>query len=70
MNSATANFIASRRMGLYEPIHPISMWGDFKSNGCSTASASTILEVEANLDNQVTFYLSIVIYFWSLYCLP
>ncbi|CAI9109304.1 OLC1v1009108C2 [Oldenlandia corymbosa var. corymbosa] len=52
MNSATTHFVASRRMGLYEPIHPVSMWGDFRSNGCPTASASTILQVETNLDNQ------------------
>lgn len=40
-------------MGLYEPMHQMSMWGDFKGTGCLNASATTILQVEAKLDNQV-----------------
>lgn len=52
MHSTTTQYVASRRMGLYEPMHPIGMWGDFKGNGCPNASASTILQVETNLDNQ------------------
>ncbi|KAL3527816.1 hypothetical protein ACH5RR_012472 [Cinchona calisaya] len=52
MHSTTTQYVASRRMGLYEPMHPIGMWGEFKGNGCSNASASMILQVETNLDNQ------------------
>lgn len=29
MNSTTTQFVPSRRMGLYEPVHQMSMWGDF-----------------------------------------
>lgn len=52
MHSTTTQYVASRRMGLYEPMHPIGLWGDFKGSGCPNASASTILQVESNLDNQ------------------
>ncbi|KAI5669961.1 hypothetical protein M9H77_19814 [Catharanthus roseus] len=52
MNSTSTQFVASRRMGLYEPMHQMGMWGDFKGTGCLNASAATILQVEAKLDNQ------------------
>lgn len=42
-------------MGIYEPIHQISMWDDFKGNGYPNASASMLIEVDAKLDNQVHF---------------
>lgn len=29
MNSPTAQFVSLRRMGLYEPVHQMGMWGDF-----------------------------------------
>ncbi|KAL0381590.1 UNVERIFIED_CONTAM: Transcription factor TGA1 [Sesamum angustifolium] len=49
MNSASTQFVPSRRMGIHEPIHQMAMWGDFK--GLDT-SPPMILEVEAKLDNQ------------------
>ncbi|KAL7131499.1 hypothetical protein ABFS83_12G007600 [Erythranthe nasuta] len=51
MNSTSTQFVPSRRMGIYDPIHQISMWGDFKGNNILDESPSLILEVEAKLDN-------------------
>ncbi|KAL8475036.1 hypothetical protein ACS0TY_030710 [Phlomoides rotata] len=54
MNSTSTQFVPSRRMGIYEPIHQMAMWGDFKGNNCLELDASPplILEVDPKLDNQ------------------
>lgn len=52
MNSTSTHFVPSRRMGIYEPIHQMTMWGDFKENNCEDASPPIILEIEGKLDNQ------------------
>ncbi|KAG8373321.1 hypothetical protein BUALT_Bualt11G0012000 [Buddleja alternifolia] len=52
MNSASTQFVPSRRMGIYEPIHQMSMWGDLKGNNCLDTSPPLILEVDVKLDNQ------------------
>ncbi|KAL3584085.1 hypothetical protein D5086_015146 [Populus alba] len=64
MNSTTTQFVTSGRMGIYDPMHQIGMWGEnFKSNGnpnTSTmfiagnpnASASMIIAPDTKLDNQ------------------
>ncbi|CAK9166962.1 unnamed protein product, partial [Ilex paraguariensis] len=52
MNSSSTQFATSRRMAIYEPIHPFSMWTDFKGNGYPNTVASTMVEVDTNLDNQ------------------
>ncbi|CAB4283524.1 hypothetical protein PRUPE_6G177200 [Prunus persica] len=53
MNSPSTQFVTSRRMGAYEPIHQISMWEEsFKSNGNFNASASMIVDADTKLDNQ------------------
>lgn len=55
MNSTYTQFVASKRMGICDPIHQLGMWGDFKGNGFSTPPAATmILEVEKSLDNPMT----------------
>lgn len=46
MNPTSTHFVPSRRMGIYEPIHQVGMWGDFKGNDCLDASPPMILEVE------------------------
>ncbi|XP_019177286.1 PREDICTED: TGACG-sequence-specific DNA-binding protein TGA-1A-like isoform X1 [Ipomoea nil] len=52
MNSTYTQFVASKRMGICDPIHQLGMWGDFKGNGFATPPAATmILEVEKSLDN-------------------
>ncbi|EEF27695.1 hypothetical protein RCOM_0376190 [Ricinus communis] len=65
MNSPSTQFVSSGRMGIYEPIHQIGMWGEpFKSNGIPNASTSMfvagdpnssqsiIIAVDTKLDNQ------------------
>ncbi|KAK4585282.1 hypothetical protein RGQ29_022802 [Quercus rubra] len=52
MNSTSAQFVTTRRIGVYEPIHQISTWGEnFKSHGNLNTSSSLILE-DTKLDNQ------------------
>ncbi|XVF15106.1 hypothetical protein REPUB_Repub09cG0120700 [Reevesia pubescens] len=52
MNSPSTQFVPSRRMGIYEPIHQIGMWGEnFTSNGNPNTSASVIVEVDNKLEN-------------------
>lgn len=63
MNSPTTQFVTPRRLGIYEPIHQISPWGEnFKSNGNPNASASMIVEVDAKLDDQVKILTIILLY--------
>ncbi|XP_049390212.1 TGACG-sequence-specific DNA-binding protein TGA-1A isoform X2 [Solanum stenotomum] len=53
MNSSTyTQFVASRRMGICEPIHQMGMWDDFNAS-CPSTSATMILEVEKCLDDQI-----------------
>ncbi|QCD98687.1 transcription factor TGA [Vigna unguiculata] len=53
MNSASPQFVSSRRMSVYDPIHQISMWGEgFKSNGNLSASMPLIDETDMKLDSQ------------------
>ncbi|OAY35902.1 transcription factor TGA1 isoform X2 [Manihot esculenta] len=65
MNSPSTQFVSPGRMGMYEPIHQIGMWGEnFKSNGISNASPSMfipgnpnssqsiLIPAETKLDNQ------------------
>ncbi|KAK9069460.1 hypothetical protein SSX86_011364 [Deinandra increscens subsp. villosa] len=47
MNSSSTQYLNSKRMDVYEPMHHFSMWGDFKSNIYQDAAAATmILEVD------------------------
>uniref|UniRef100_A0A6N2LXK5 DOG1 domain-containing protein n=1 Tax=Salix viminalis TaxID=40686 RepID=A0A6N2LXK5_SALVM len=66
MNSTSTQFVTSGRMGIYDPMHQIGMWGEnFKSNGNTSTStmfiagnpnqnpsASIIIESDTKLDNQ------------------
>lgn len=57
MNSASPQFVSSRRMSVYDPIHQISMWGEgFKTNGNLSASMPLIDEADMKLDSQVRVY--------------
>ncbi|PIN05716.1 hypothetical protein CDL12_21745 [Handroanthus impetiginosus] len=51
MNSASAHFVPARRMGIYEPIHQMAMWEDFKGNSL-LGTSPLILEVDPRLDSQ------------------
>ncbi|CAA0839180.1 Transcription factor TGA1 [Striga hermonthica] len=53
MNSTTSSqFVPSRRMGLYEPVHEMVIWGDFNHKNLLDPSPFSMLEVDTNLDNQ------------------
>ncbi|RZB50269.1 Transcription factor TGA4 isoform F [Glycine soja] len=53
MNSASPQFVSSRRMSVYDPIHQISMWGEgFKSNGNLSAAMPLIDETDMKFDSQ------------------
>ncbi|CAJ1938017.1 unnamed protein product [Sphenostylis stenocarpa] len=55
MDVPSSQFVSSRRMGVYDPIHQISMWEEnFKSNANTlTVSTSIMEELDMKLDNQV-----------------
>ncbi|XP_029130831.1 transcription factor TGA1 isoform X2 [Cajanus cajan] len=55
MDSPSSQFISSRRMGVYDPIHQISMWEEnFKSNDNNlSVSTSIIEEGDMKLANQI-----------------
>ncbi|XP_027367971.1 transcription factor TGA1-like isoform X2 [Abrus precatorius] len=54
MDSTSSQFVSSRRMGVYDPIHQITMWEEnFKSNSNLSASTCLIEEAGMKLDNQV-----------------
>lgn len=51
MSSPSTQFSISRGMGIYEPFHQISMWGDmFKGDTSLNTGASTIEQVDARLE--------------------
>lgn len=52
MNSSSTQYLNSKRMDVYEPMHQFSMWGDFKGNIYQDTSATMIIEVDTKLDNQ------------------
>nr|CAD1826385.1 unnamed protein product [Ananas comosus var. bracteatus] len=54
MTTASTQFVTSRRMGIYEPNHQMSMWDEsFKAESSQNTSASTVLEADAKLDNKL-----------------
>lgn len=56
MNFTSTQFVTSRRMAAYEPLHQISMWEEtFKNSGNFNASASIIVEADTKLSAQVQF---------------
>ncbi|KAL1290102.1 hypothetical protein HN51_058492 [Arachis hypogaea] len=53
MNSPSTQFVSSRRMGVYDPIQQINMWGDsLKSNVNLSASIPLIDEADIKFDSQ------------------
>ncbi|KAI3868486.1 hypothetical protein MKX03_035659 [Papaver bracteatum] len=52
MNSPTTQFATSRRMGIYDPPHQVSMWTDaFKIHNGPNSAASMIVEMDNKLDS-------------------
>ena len=70
MNSPTAQFLVSRRMNIYEPLHQISSWVDsFRDDGFPNVSPSTVVEVNERLDTLVhliNIMLFVLHTFWSI----
>ncbi|KAK7247472.1 hypothetical protein RIF29_42355 [Crotalaria pallida] len=53
MNSSSSQFVSSRRMSAYDPIHQITMWEEnFITSGNLSASTPSIDEADMKLDNQ------------------
>ncbi|XP_011653133.1 transcription factor TGA1-like isoform X2 [Cucumis sativus] len=53
MNSSSTKFYNPGRMGLYEPIHHIGMWGEtFRANANLDPPSSFIIEADPKLENQ------------------
>ncbi|XP_010261147.1 PREDICTED: transcription factor TGA1-like isoform X2 [Nelumbo nucifera] len=51
MSSPSTQFATSRRMGIYEPVHQISMWAEpFKADCSPNTGTSTIIEVDTKMD--------------------
>lgn len=56
MNSTYTEFVNPRQIGICDPIHEIGMWGGFNGSGCSSASATMILEVGKSMYSQMPVF--------------
>ncbi|KAF8404530.1 hypothetical protein HHK36_009416 [Tetracentron sinense] len=53
MNSPSTQFATSRRMGIYEPVHQISMWREtFEGDSSTKSGASMLAVVDKKFDNK------------------
>ncbi|CAK7347071.1 unnamed protein product [Dovyalis caffra] len=53
MSTTSTQIAAMRGMGIYEPFHQISSWGDaFRDDGSLNIGPSTIVQVDAGVDNK------------------
>ncbi|KAL5703855.1 guanine nucleotide-binding protein [Ranunculus cassubicifolius] len=52
MSSPSTQFSTSRRMGIYDPVHHVSMWGESFKADDSPTSVSAIVQMEPKYDNQ------------------
>lgn len=54
MASPSTQFATTRRMGIYDPLHQISMWEDMFGGDISpNTGTSAILQADARLVNKV-----------------
>ncbi|XP_010519860.1 PREDICTED: transcription factor TGA1-like isoform X2 [Tarenaya hassleriana] len=52
MNTTSTHFVPPRRVGIYEPLHQIGMWGEnFKGNGTLNTPCPIIVPPDPKLDN-------------------
>lgn len=62
MNSTSTHFVPPRRVGIYEPLHQIGMWGEsFKSNisnGNMNTPSHLIIPNHQKLDNNLVPFFS------------
>ncbi|XP_047315923.1 transcription factor TGA1-like isoform X2 [Impatiens glandulifera] len=52
MNSPTSQFVTSRSMGMFEPLHQMNMWGDFRGNGYTNTSITEVMDFNIKHDTQ------------------
>lgn len=54
MASPSSQFAIARKMGIYDPLHQISMWEETFEGGISPITGTdTILQADVRLDNKV-----------------
>ena len=54
MSSTSTQFAPSARMGMYDPIHQVSMWESaFRGDIIPNSDASVPVQINARLDNKV-----------------
>lgn len=54
MSSPSTQFATSGRMGIYTPLHQVSMWGEsFKGDGSPHTAMSSIVEIDVKYDSKV-----------------
>lgn len=59
MTTPTTQFAPSSRMGLYEPLHQISMWDEtFDGNISPGTDVCIITEADTKLDDKVKHHMS------------
>lgn len=57
MSSTSTQIAALREMGIYEPFNQISSWAHaFRDDGSLNIVPSTIVQVDAGLDNKVMMH--------------
>ncbi|CAK8578848.1 unnamed protein product [Lathyrus sativus] len=57
MDSSSSQFVSSRNIGVYDPMHQFSIWEEhFKTNGDLSASMSLIEEADMKINNQDASY--------------
>ncbi|PIA47973.1 hypothetical protein AQUCO_01400518v1 [Aquilegia coerulea] len=53
MSSPSTQFATARRMGIYDPIHQVSMWGEsFKADTSPNTGVSSLVEMDPKYDNK------------------
>lgn len=53
MSSPSTQFATSGRMGIYTPLHQVSMWGEsFKGDGSPNTAMSSIVEIDVKYDSK------------------
>lgn len=59
MSSPSTELASFRRMGIYEPFHSMSTWANnFKDNDSPNTGSSTVVQMDARLDNKSSEYVS------------
>lgn len=53
MSSSSTQLVLAKRMGIYDPFHQVSMWGDtFKIDGSLNSIAPPMLMMKPSMQNK------------------